>query len=147
MSDEIALFHLWVDSHEQEIIEALQGAVRIPSKKEEPAGPGAPYGQPIRAAFDYTLDLSPACSFPLIYAEKGIANLILEKTVPETDARLRIASAAGGLRPNMVPEHAEARITGSPEALFRAMATLQKHWDRNLTAEAGEECIHVRAGG
>src|SRR5258708_5185997 len=57
MSDEIGLLHSWVDGHRDEIIESLQGVLRIPSKKEPAAGENAPYGKPIREALDYTLNL------------------------------------------------------------------------------------------
>src|SRR5262245_3909192 len=63
MSDEIALLHNWIDDHTAEIIDGLQGALRIPSKKETPAGPNAPYGKTIREALDYTLDLSSRLGF------------------------------------------------------------------------------------
>src|SRR5258707_743680 len=55
MSDEIGLLHAWVDGHQDKIIEALQGVLRIPSKKEPPAGPNAPSGSTVREALDYTL--------------------------------------------------------------------------------------------
>lgn len=267
MSDEIGLFHHWVDSHKDEMIAALQGALRIPSKKEDPAGPNAPYGQPVRDALDYTLDLcrslgftvkdvdghaghaefgtgaemiaalghldvvpegdrwehppfgaviedgyiyargasddkgptyaalfgakalmdsglplkrrvriifgcdeesgfgcvhhywevakeerpalafTPDCSFPLIYAEKGIANLDLTKAVSQDSVPLRVASASGGRRPNMVPDSAEARLTGEGGALYKALCTLVKGWDKNVTFEADEAGITVRAVG
>jgi succinyl-diaminopimelate desuccinylase len=267
MSDEIGLFHRWVDDHRDEIIEALQGVLRIPSKKEDAVGPNAPYGKPIREALDYTLSLSerlgfrvkdvdghaghaefgegpemvaalghldvvpegdrwqhppfgaqidygyiysrgasddkgptyaalfgakalmesglplkrrvriifgcdeesgfgcvhhywetakeerpvlaftPDCSFPMIYAEKGIANLHLEKRVERTEGGPRVASMAGGRRPNMVPDFAEARIEGEPGALLNAVAALQKHWDRNVSFEADGTGIRVSAVG
>lgn len=266
MSDEIGLFHKWIDDHKDEIVEALQGVLRIPSKKEPPAGVGAPYGKPIREALDYTLDLcrrlgfqtkdvdghaghaefgegaemvaavghldvvpegdrwqhppfgaeidegfiyargssddkgptyaalfgakalmesghplkrrvrvifgcdeesgfgcvhhywevakeerpvtafTPDCSFPMIYAEKGIANLHLEKSV-ENRGGLRVASASGGRRPNMVPDSAEARIEGDAASLLGAVAALQKHWDRNVSFEADSGGIRVLAIG
>ncbi|HLJ57096.1 MAG TPA: dipeptidase PepV [Chthonomonadaceae bacterium] len=90
---------------------------------------------------------TPDASFPLIYAEKGIANLVLEKALPTEDRPLRIASAHGGRRPNMVPDSAEATIVGAPAALLRAAAELSKFWDRNVSHEVTEAGIHVRAGG
>jgi succinyl-diaminopimelate desuccinylase len=266
MSDEIGLLHHWVDTHKDEMVEALQGILRIPSKKEPAAGPNAPYGQPVREALDYTLNLcgrlgfqvkdadghaghaefgegaemvaamghldvvpegdrwehppygaeidggyiyargasddkgptyaalfgakalmdsglplkrrvrvifgcdeesgfgcvhhywevakeerpvlafTPDCSFPMIYAEKGIANLHLEKRVDSGDV-LRVVSASGGRRPNMVPDFAEARIEGGMAALLAAVSVLQKHWDKNVSFEADSNGIRVTAVG
>jgi len=267
MSDEIGLLQTWIDSHHHDIVEALRGVLRIPSKKEPPAGPNAPYGRPVREALDYTLTLcrdlgfrvkdvaghaghaefgegaemvaalghldvvpegdrwthppfgaeiedgyiyargasddkgptyaalfaakalmdsglplrrrvrvifgcdeesgfgcvkyywetaqeerpvlafTPDASFPLIYAEKGIANLILEKAIPSGDAPLRVVEARGGLRPNMVPDYAEARLVGESGALYQALVVLLRHWDKNVSVEAEEEGIRLRAVG
>lgn len=267
MSDEIGLFHRWVDDHKDEIIEALQGVLRIPSKKEDPAGPHAPYGKPVRNALDYTLSLcehlgfrvedvdgfaghaefgegaemvaalghldvvpegdrwthppfgaeiadgyiyargasddkgptyaalfgakalmdsglplkrrvriifgcdeesgfgcvhhywnvankerpvlafTPDCGFPMIYAEKGIVNLHLQKELEGGECDLHMVSASGGRRPNMVPDFAEAQVTGSADALPAAVATLQKYWDKNVSFEADSGGIRVLATG
>jgi succinyl-diaminopimelate desuccinylase len=90
---------------------------------------------------------TPDASFPLIYAEKGIANLVIERKLPESSAGLRIARASGGLRPNMVPESAEAEIAGSPADLYRAVTQLHRLWDRNVTFEPQEDRLLVRAQG
>jgi succinyl-diaminopimelate desuccinylase len=267
MNAEVSLLHAWIDEHRHEIIEALRGVLRIPSKKELPAGPMAPFGLPIREALDYTLSLchelgfrvkdvdgyaghaefgegeemvaalghldvvpegegwqhppfgaeiedgfiyargsaddkgptyaalfaakalmesglplrrrvriifgcdeesgfgcvkhywevakeerpvlafTPDACFPLIYAEKGIANLVLERNLEAAEAPLRILEARGGLRPNMVPESAEARIVGEPAALYEAVIALMKHWDKNIRFEPDAKGIWVRASG
>jgi succinyl-diaminopimelate desuccinylase len=263
---EIQRLYAWIDSHENEIIAALQGVLRIRSLKDTPE-PGAPYGRVVREALDYTLALcerlgfrtqnldgyaghaefgegdsyvgvlghldvvpegdgwtyppygatledgylyargsaddkgptyaalfaatallecglplskrvrlifgcdeesgfgcvhhyfevakserpvagfTPDAGFPLIYAEKGIANLIFEKQLPTEDRPLRIETAHGGLRPNMVPDHAEARLTGTPEALAAAAATLDSYWDRNVTVASTADTLIVSAIG
>jgi succinyl-diaminopimelate desuccinylase len=262
----IQKLHAWIDSHQDEIITALQGVLRIPSVQADPA-PNAPYGQPVRDALDYTLALcerlgfrtkdvdgyaghaefgegaemiaalghldvvpegnrwtrppygaviedgyiyargssddkgptyaalyaakalmdsglplkrrvrlvfgcneesgfgcvkhyfevakeerpvyafTPDAGFPLYYAEKGIVDIVLEKPLPQGEAPLRIASAGGGRRPNMVPDSAEATLVGTPEALYQATTTLQKFWDKNVTFEATEAGLIVRAVG
>jgi succinyl-diaminopimelate desuccinylase len=267
MSDEIGLLHVWVDEHQEEIIESLRGVLRIPSKKEPPAGDNAPYGQPVREALNYTIDLckklgfrvkdvgghaahaefgsgeemvaalghldvvpegdrwqhepygaeiedgyiyargasddkgptyaalfgakalmdsglhlkrrvriifgcdeesgfgcvhhywevakeerpvmafTPDASFPLIYAEKGICNLTVTQSVPQDSAPLRVLSAEGGRRTNMVPDYAEGRIVGEPGALLKAVSTLLKHWDKNVSFEANDTGIIVKAVG
>ncbi len=63
MSDEIQLLHTWIDDNQDQMISALQGVLRIPSKKEDASGPNAPYGAPIREALDYTLNLCTELGF------------------------------------------------------------------------------------
>ena len=267
MADEIGLLHAWIDAHRADLISALQGVLRIPSKKEAPAGPGAPFGMPIRQALDYTLDLcrtlgfrtanvdgyaghaemgagaemvaalghldvvpegdgwqyppfggevvdgriygrgalddkgpifaalyaakaimesalplrrririifgcdeesgfgcvhyywgeagqerptyafTPDACFPLIYAEKGIANLTVERFVQHGDAPLRVVKAIGGLRPNMVPHSAEALISGEAADLYRAVTRLSRYWDRNVTITPLEQGLRIVASG
>jgi succinyl-diaminopimelate desuccinylase len=267
MSDEIGLLHHWIDTRREEMIEALQGVLRIPSKKEPPVEPNAPFGIPVRQALDYTLALcekygfrvkdvdgfaghaefgegeemvaafghldvvpegdrwsyppygaviengyiyargasddkgptyaalfaaralmesglplrrrvrvifgcdeesgfgcvkhywevageerpvmgfTPDAGFPLTYAEKGIANLFLEQRIDSESAPLRVASMYGGRRPNMVPDYAEARLTGEVSALYPALIGLLKGWDKNISCEADEAGITVRAVG
>lgn len=90
---------------------------------------------------------TPDARFPLIYAEKGIANLVLEKDLPRGEAALRIVRASGGLRPNMVPDHAEAALAGTPAALHIAADRLSEYWDRNVTFSRTAEGISVTAIG
>jgi succinyl-diaminopimelate desuccinylase len=52
----------YIEEKTPEMIEALQGLVRIPSVKAE-AKPGAPYGENVRAALDYTLELAKRLGF------------------------------------------------------------------------------------
>jgi succinyl-diaminopimelate desuccinylase len=263
---DVQTLHAWIDSHQDDIVTALQGVLRIPSVKAD-AAPNAPFGQPCRDALDYTLALcqqlgfrtkdvegyaghaefgdgpeyvaalghldvvpegdgwtnppysahlqdgyiyargssddkgptyaalfaakalldsglplkrrvrlifgcdeesgfgcvhhyfdvtkeerpvagfTPDAGFPLIYAEKGIANLTFEKKLSANDSGLCIASARGGLRPNMVPEYAEATLTGSNDQLARAAALLDNYWDRNVTLTPGATTLKVVASG
>lgn len=269
MTEDIKKLHDWIDQHQQEMVEALQGVLRIPSKKASPDGPDAPYGRPVRDALDYTLDLSrrlgfevrdidghaghaecgagdemiaamghldvvpegdrwqhapygaeidggyiyargasddkgptyaalfaakavmesglatrrrirvifgcdeesgfgcvhhywgqaqqevplyaftPDACFPLIYAEKGIATLVLERSRSTTNSTsgLRLVAGNGGLRSNMVPDAAEARLEGDPAALYGALVALQRHWDRNVRVEPDEVGIQIHATG
>lgn len=258
--------HAWIESHEDEIVEALQGVLRIPSVEAE-AAPGAPFGEKVREALDYSLALcdrlgfrtknvdgyaghaemgqgeemvaalghldvvpegdrwehepygailedgyiyargsaddkgptyaalfgakaimecgfplkrririifgcneesgfacvehyfnvakeerplyafTPDAGFPLVYAEKGIADLVFEKELPGGEHPLRIVKAEGGRRPNMVPDYAEATLQGTPEAIATAAETLAKFWDRNVTFERTPDEIVVQAIG
>ena len=51
---------------------------------------------------------TPDAMFPLVYAEKGIANAVLTRPDPPEGQRLHIVRLIGGQRPNMVPDFAEA---------------------------------------
>ncbi len=51
---------------------------------------------------------TPDAMFPLVYAEKGIANAVLTHAAPPESGPIHIASFSGGQRPNMVPDTAEA---------------------------------------
>ncbi len=57
-----ALMHEYVDAHRQEIIDTLQGLIRIPSIKAEPA-PGAPFGQDCADALAFLLDKAASMGF------------------------------------------------------------------------------------
>jgi succinyl-diaminopimelate desuccinylase len=56
---------------------------------------------------------TPDAMFPLVYAEKGIANAVLTRPAPPEGGHIHIASLSGGQRPNMVPDTAEAVLEGS----------------------------------
>lgn len=259
--------HAWIESHADEIVTALQGVLRIASVEAPAAGPGAPFGEKVKEALDYSLALcdsmgfktknvdgyaghaemgegaemvaalghldvvpegdrwehepygavvedgyiyargsaddkgptyaalfaakaimecglplkrririifgcneesgfacvehyfnvameerplyafTPDAGFPLVYAEKGIADLVFEKELPTGELPLRITNAEGGRRPNMVPDYAEATLQGTPEAIAEAAETLGKFWDRNVTFEQKPSGIVVKAIG
>ena len=65
---------------------------------------------------------TPDAMFPLVYAEKGIANVTLTRPAPPEGQRIHIYSLRGGLRANMVPDTAEAvlRNTEGPHAATKA---------------------------
>lgn len=268
MDEAIQKLHLEIDRLRDQLVEELRGVLRIPSKREPPAGENAPYGKSVREALDYTLELSrrlgfqvkdvgghaghaefgngdemvaavghldvvpegggwrhepygadidggyiyargasddkgptyaalfaaraimssglplkrrirvifgcdeesgfgcvhhywevakeerplyaftPDACFPMVYAEKGIANLVLERSVESSnDGELRLVSAQGGLRSNMVPERAEARVEGPVEAINQAAIKLHRYWDKNLSFEPDETGITLAARG
>ena len=51
---------------------------------------------------------TPDAMFPMVYAEKGIANAVLTHPAPPEGGHIHITSFGGGQRPNMVPDTAEA---------------------------------------
>lgn len=56
---------------------------------------------------------TPDAMFPLVFAEKGILTFQMERTTGPDSDRLRVVSAEGGLRSNMVPDTARATVAGS----------------------------------
>ncbi len=91
---------------------------------------------------------TPDGAFPLVYAEKGIVNLVFEHEREVTaEGDLRIVRASGGRRPNMVPDHAEAEVRGPAEAVRAAGARLAEFWDRNVSHEVVGSRLLVRAIG
>lgn len=89
------------------------------------------------------LAFSPDAEFPLIYAEKGISNISLQRDLPNQASGLRVVSARGGERPNMVPDYAEATITGGPADLYEAVIKLNHFWDANMRYELEPDSIKV----
>jgi len=87
---------------------------------------------------------TPDAMFPLVYAEKGIANAVLTRPAPSEGERIHLVSLSGGQRPNMVPDaaHAVLRLTNPAASAARLNAVVGISTE--MTAE-GE--IHVTARG
>ena len=94
-----------------------------------------------------SLAFSPDAEFPLIYAEKGISNLSLEMEIPVREVGLRVDSAMGGERPNMVPDRAEAVIKGNPAELYETAVKINHFWDANLSYTLEPDCIKITVKG
>ncbi len=75
---------------------------------------------------------TPDAMFPLVYAEKGIANAVLTRDAWPEGERIHLVSLAGGERPNMVPDAAEALLEGS---LPRAAAAARLNAIVGITTE------------
>ncbi len=90
---------------------------------------------------------TPDSGFPLIYAEKGIANLVLTCPVPGTECGLKLDEFAGGSRPNIVPDAAHAVISGPTERLDDAAVALSKFWDKNVSFKRTQDGITIDAIG
>lgn len=89
---------------------------------------------------------TPDGRFPVIHAEKGIANLNVELAGPLAAGVLTVESLAAGRRPNMVPDLAETTLTGPPNAIDAAFASLQSQVGLDA-AKVGPDRISVRAKG
>jgi succinyl-diaminopimelate desuccinylase len=73
----VAALHAWIEAHEEEMLEALRGMLRIPSLEAE-AEPNAPFGAENRKALDYALALAQSAGMRTVdlegyigYAEFG----------------------------------------------------------------------------
>ncbi len=90
---------------------------------------------------------TPDSRFPLIYAEKGIANVFLQFELSRASNGLKIVKFSGGRRPNMVPDFAEATIEGQTAEIALAAETLGKFWDKNVSFRATATSIIIQAIG
>jgi len=67
---------------------------------------------------------TPDAMFPLVYAEKGIANAVLTRPAPPAGSRIHVESLTGGERPNMVPDTAVAVLKDGPQPWAATIARL-----------------------
>ena len=67
---------------------------------------------------------TPDAMFPLVYAEKGIANAVLTRPAPPEGERIHLESLHGGERPNMVPDTAFAILNDGPQPWAAIVARL-----------------------
>lgn len=93
-----------------------------------------------------TYGFAPDAGWPLIYAEKGIANVTLSKDLVTQDS-LHVKHMASGERPNIVPGHAVAVLTGPPEDVAWAVDRLTNYWDKNVSFNRDGNEITVTAVG
>jgi succinyl-diaminopimelate desuccinylase len=93
---------------------------------------------------------TPDGCFPLIYAEKGIANFTVTSDADEAGHNSRLVRLTGGLRSNMVPDKATATLQG-PAADLDAIAeilkcqpsiTCKRESPKELIAEAAGVSAH-----
>ena len=88
---------------------------------------------------------TPDAMFPLVYAEKGIANAVLTQPVPPEGGPIHIASLSGGQRPNMVPDTAKALLKG--EMPLAAVIARLNAVVGVTTQELGDGTLRVMAKG
>ncbi len=89
---------------------------------------------------------TPDAMFPLVYAEKGIANAVLTRAAPPEGERISLVSLSGGQRPNMVPDAAEATLrlrAASPAMVARLNSVVGI---TTLEADGGTR-LHMTAKG
>ncbi|WP_127849820.1 dipeptidase PepV [Lacticaseibacillus hulanensis] len=98
-----------------------------------------------------TFGFSPDAEFPIINGEKGIASfLISQKRVAPKQAATTMTSFDAGIRPNMVPVSATAKLTGTiPADLADQLQTFAMTNDvtADLTANGSETVITLVGQG
>lgn len=92
-----------------------------------------------------TYGVAPDSGWPLIHAEKGIANLHV--SVPLPQGVFALVEAAGGQRPNIVIDSFSAAVRVEPPARDHVEAKLADAWDRNVTWEWDGDLLRVQAVG
>ncbi|RYG23882.1 M20 family peptidase [bacterium] len=78
-----------------------------------------------------TFGIAPDSGWPCYHAEKGIANLEIDWTIPTGDFEL--IELEGGQRPNIVIDSCSAKVRVSQGARKEVDAKLADAWDRNVT--------------
>jgi len=95
-----------------------------------------------------TVGVAPDAGWPLVHGEKGIADFLVESSGGAMTAeKVRLVAMAGGQRPNIVIDHATARVKVSADARGHVEAALAKAWDRNVTANWQGDELAIEAVG
>ncbi|MFC4409742.1 dipeptidase PepV [Chungangia koreensis] len=93
-----------------------------------------------------TMGFAPDADFPIINAEKGIANLLFSVD-PQEGEQETLLSFKSGHRSNMVPDYAEAKVKLSAEDLLENFNEFREENDVTGTIEADEEYVTVTLNG
>ncbi len=92
-----------------------------------------------------TYGIAPDSGWPCYYGEKGIAVMVVE--VPLIRGEMSMVEFQGGQRPNIVIDHAEAKVRVSAQVRGEVENKLADAWDNNLGFDwAGDE-LQIRARG
>ncbi|HEY0866113.1 MAG TPA: Sapep family Mn(2+)-dependent dipeptidase [Fimbriimonas sp.] len=78
-----------------------------------------------------TFGVAPDSGWPCYNREKGIANLEVAATVPEST--MALVELEGGQRPNIVIDSCSARVRVDPDVRAEVEGNLADAWDRNVT--------------
>ena len=92
-----------------------------------------------------TFGFAPDAGWPLIHAEKGIANLIVTRPLPK--GGLSLISIEGGQRPNIVIDSCKAVAEVSPSVRSEVESKLADSWDKNLTFRFDGSRLEIEAIG
>lgn len=92
-----------------------------------------------------TFGIAPDSGWPLYHAEKGIANLVVER--PLIEGEMALVEVCGGQRPNIVIDSCRAVVRVSPSARGHVEAKLAEAWDRNVTFSYNGDLLTSEAVG
>lgn len=92
-----------------------------------------------------TFGIAPDSSWPLVHAEKGIANLNIR--VPLNTGEFQVLSLEGGQRANIVIDHCVAKVRVASEARSHVEVKIADSWDRNLTFSWDGDVLTIEAVG
>jgi succinyl-diaminopimelate desuccinylase len=95
-----------------------------------------------------TVAFTPDADFPLVHAEKGSFTGVARRVIsPVASASLHVVAVESGLRPNMVPDEAVARIAGDADALGPAEQVLGQTPGVAVANEGEFLVVHARGRG
>jgi succinyl-diaminopimelate desuccinylase len=92
-----------------------------------------------------TFGIAPDGGWPLIHAEKGISDFIVEADAPTGDFAL--LTLEGGQRPNIVIDHCRASVKVSAAIRAEVEDKISRRWDRNITLEWNGDVLEIEAVG
>jgi succinyl-diaminopimelate desuccinylase len=96
-----------------------------------------------------TMGFTPDADFPAIHGEKGIMNVLFEKELKEQlqDGGIEILNLSGGLRANMVPDLAQAKVK-SAQAFDHILEAYNKEYQSDLSLEVqGDNIYNITSKG
>ncbi|MCH8273583.1 MAG: Sapep family Mn(2+)-dependent dipeptidase [Armatimonadetes bacterium] len=92
-----------------------------------------------------TLGVAPDAAWPLIHAEKGIANLTIRVPLPKGAITLTVLQ--GGSRPNVVPDKARAVLVIAESEMAAVREKCDDYWDRNVSFTIQDRSVEIDAIG
>lgn len=91
---------------------------------------------------------TPDADFPVVFAEKGIYWIVLEKETLPVKHGKRLLSLEGGTAPNVVPDTASTRLLHpDPDTLITQCEGFSRDTGYNLSAEEHDGTIAIRSEG
>ncbi|MFY9218579.1 MAG: dipeptidase PepV [Tepidanaerobacteraceae bacterium] len=96
-----------------------------------------------------TMGFSPDANYPIINGEKGVLTFSFTTLLDaeKVDQRARLLSFKGGHRPNMVPDYAEAHLTGDIDEITNAVKTALDIVPGNFEIEQANDEIVIKSYG